>query len=327
MLGNLDFRRIPAQFVAALVEGFHLLAELVLGDRHVVPDIGVADGDAHEDLLAGAPDQDRRTPGRLGLAERVLHLEMFALEGRGLLRPHALQDLDALVEAPHARSQGREGVAVGFEFGLEPAGPESHDHPTPRDMVDGGDLLGQHGGIAEEGRGDEGAELQVFGDRGDCGEQGPPLQDRDSGVWHAVNVVAHPGGIEAEAVEFHGTIPGFGPIAFDLGQGDAEVQGMGHGGSPRDWIVGLGGDPPRRARGRPQSIAEIVRAGKGAAAPGRGLFRYPRSPFVLASCSGMGPQAFGASIDPKRRRNAQPCPNSTTSRSLNTGSPAPLFES
>ena len=181
--------------------------------------------DAHQDSFPAPPDQHGR--GRLGLrlAHDVANLEVAAFEGHLLLGPHALHDLDRLFEGGQAVAELGEGQTVLGELRLEPARTKAGCGTAVRDVIQGGDLFGEHGRIAKEGRSNQGAELHVLRDRCHGREQRPGFQDREVRLGHPVEVVADPDGVEAETVEFDGRGPSFVPAAFDLGQGGSEAYG------------------------------------------------------------------------------------------------------
>jgi hypothetical protein len=104
-----------------------------------------------------------------------------------------LQDQHHLLEGAQPFARARERRAGTLELGLEPARAEPcHHAATAGDLVDGGDLLGEDGRIAKEGRRDQRSEPRVLRDGGHRGELAPGLQDRELWHRHAVDVVAEP---------------------------------------------------------------------------------------------------------------------------------------
>ena len=128
----------------------------------------------------------------------------------------------------HPLSQRRKGRTRAYKLRLEPAGAEPEDAAPTRDVVDRRDLLGEDGRISEVGWCDERAELDVFGDRSHGRELGPGLEDGQVRQGHAVHVVAHPDGIEAEQVELECSVSCLLPGPFDLWQRDSEANGSTH---------------------------------------------------------------------------------------------------
>src|SRR5262249_56606902 len=97
---------------------------------------------------ATATDRDRRPPHRLGLAPGLVDVRVLAREGGLLLGPQALQHLAGLLERLQPLGDRREGCAVRLVLRREPSAPEPHDRAAVRDLVDGRDLLREHGGVA-----------------------------------------------------------------------------------------------------------------------------------------------------------------------------------
>lgn len=188
----------------------------------------MARGDPHEHLLPAASDQDRGAPNGLGLVDRVLQPEVASFEAEALLAPQALQDLRSFLERLHALCQRRERVAVALELGLEPARAEADDGAAVRDVIDGRDLLREDGGIAEEGRRDQRSEADTLGLGAHGGELAPRLEDRQGRHGDAVDVIACPDRVVAQAIELPGRLARLLPAALDLRQRHPELAALRH---------------------------------------------------------------------------------------------------
>ena len=120
-----------------------------------------------------------------------------------------------------------EREAVGRVFRLVPAGAEAQDQPTAADLVEGGGLLGEHGGVVEAGRGDQRPDLHPFGDRGDRREGGPrlPWPPRRLVVTAIQEMVADPDRVEPDLLGGARHLAQLRPARhpLDLGQLDADL--------------------------------------------------------------------------------------------------------
>src|SRR5262245_15204442 len=178
LLRDLQRIEVAADLRAASAKRLDRRAKLGLEGGQVVPDVGVAGGDAHQHALAAAADENLGRAHRLRLAHRVAHRYVPALEGDALLRPQPLQRDGRLLERPETVREPREGTPVRLELGREPAGAEPDDRPAARDVVERRDLLREHGRVAEERGRDESSQADASGDRRHGRELGPRLEDR-----------------------------------------------------------------------------------------------------------------------------------------------------
>ena len=160
-----------------------------------VEPVGVPGRQAHH-AGPGSPDPDGRTRplGRLGRADRVVDAVVLAVEGRAIVLPEALRDLDALAELIHAIAGRREVVPVGSVLIFLPPGADPEFEPAAGDVVDARRHLRLERGVAVLDGGDEDTES----DRGrvprESGEERPRLEavaiGRPTGT--AEEMVAYP---------------------------------------------------------------------------------------------------------------------------------------
>ena len=133
-----------------------LAGEVLWRDERDVPAVGVAGGDGQGAALAAAtyPDGEARLH-RTRLAAGVLEREPLALEGGPLVVQQAPDALHSLFQDVEARARRREGDAVGVVLDLAPSCPQPHVGSAAREVVDGGDGVGQHGRVAIAGAVDQ----------------------------------------------------------------------------------------------------------------------------------------------------------------------------
>ena len=84
----------------------------------------------------------------LRLVDRATHLEVFALKGRVVLRPHAVDDLQRIAQLLQARRPVGIGVAVGAILVLVPARADTEDQPPVAHHVHGRGHLRQQCRVA-----------------------------------------------------------------------------------------------------------------------------------------------------------------------------------
>jgi len=104
---------------------------------------------------------------RFRLEDRVLDMEIPAVKGRSLLRPHREDQPNSLLHLPdpHRRAR-RELPAVLPVFGLEIAGADAAGQPSPADQIDAGGDLGEMRRIAIGDLGGERRQTNAAGHRG-----------------------------------------------------------------------------------------------------------------------------------------------------------------
>src|SRR3954447_2479484 len=122
-----DVVAVPEQHVALVRELVGLAAEVRV--RRVLRD------DAQRLALTATADPDGRVRllERLRIALRAAHGEVRALVGRVGLGPHALHDLDAVLEHRDAGAGRRELVAVRLVLALVPTGADAPVEPAAGD--------------------------------------------------------------------------------------------------------------------------------------------------------------------------------------------------
>ncbi len=109
--------------------------------------VGVAGGEADAARAAAAADDQVRARA----LERLR-------QDRAVVAPLRPDQLELLLQQLHARADRREGEPVRLVLGLQPAGAEPELHAPARHVVGGDDDLGELGGVAEGGGGDQRAE-------------------------------------------------------------------------------------------------------------------------------------------------------------------------
>ena len=115
-----------------------------------------------------ASDMDGDTAvGRLGVAADVGEGHELADVGGVVAGPERPEDLDVLVGAG---APPGEGDAEGVELLLQPAHTDAQLDPAARQVVEGGQLLGQDQRVAQGQDQDAGAEAQGLRGRGDKGQ-------------------------------------------------------------------------------------------------------------------------------------------------------------
>src|SRR6266849_8751987 len=113
--------------------------------------VGQTGDRAKRHLFAAAGDHHRRTRllHWLRLEDRVLDMEIPAVEGRPWLGPHLQDQLDRFLHLSDARRRPREELpAVLLVFILEKAGPDAERQPSPTDQIDAPRDLGEMRGIS-----------------------------------------------------------------------------------------------------------------------------------------------------------------------------------
>ena len=183
-----------------------LVPEGVGGHEGNVPAVGVARHELQRDLLAVAAEPDRE-PGllRLRLAARVAELEELAVEVDDVLGEERPDALHLLLELAEPDGRGRERDAVGVELALVPAGAEAEGDPAVGEVVDGGDRLREHRGVAVAGAVHEAAAAHVGRGHRQGGMGGEPLEALGPrfriGDVGRVEVVPHRDPAEAETLD------------------------------------------------------------------------------------------------------------------------------
>ena len=180
---------VAADVVAVGEEHLPLVRERGLVDEGDVDGVGPARGDPQGAALALASYPDGQLGlHRLGLAPRLVQLEVGALEGRDLVPQQAAHALDALLEHVHPHLHRWERDAVGLVLDLAPARAEPEIGPAARELVDGADGVGEDRRVAVADGVHEGAASHRAGVAGQRGVRGHGLQ--------ALGVVAGVGGVE-----------------------------------------------------------------------------------------------------------------------------------
>src|SRR5205823_63165 len=150
--------------------------------------VGQARDRAQRHLFAAAGDHHRRTRFLYGLRleDRLLDVEIPAVEGRAWLGPHLENELDRFLHLPDAGCRlRRELPAVLLVFILEKAGTDAERQPSPADQIDARRDLGEMRGIAITDRRAKGGDTDTTGDGGQPRQNGPAFQDRLVGRAHA----------------------------------------------------------------------------------------------------------------------------------------------
>jgi len=154
---------------------------------------------ARATLLAAVAADDEREGvlHRAGQGDRVVEAVVAAGEADPLAAPEQAHHLDRLLQHLGALALRREGDAQGSVLDVVPAGAHADLEAAAAQLVDGGHLAGQHGGVAEGRRRDQGAEADAGGVAGQRGERGPGFQRRARRVGVEVEVVAAEEGVVA----------------------------------------------------------------------------------------------------------------------------------
>src|SRR2546426_10536313 len=142
--------------------------------------VGQTGDRAQRHLFAAAGDHHRRTRllNRLRLEDRILDVEIPAVEGRTWLGPHLENEPDRFLHLPDAgRRLRRELPAVLLVFILEKAGTDAERQSSPADQIDARRDLGEMRGIAITDRPSQGGETNTAGDSGQPPQNGPAFQE------------------------------------------------------------------------------------------------------------------------------------------------------
>ena len=178
--------------------------------RH--PAVAVLGGQAGR-ARGGPAVPERHRGARLGLdGDAVEGVDVVAV-GDPVLGEQAAQDVGV---GPHQAHPVHPGHVDHVELVVEGAGPEAQHHPVAHQRAQGADADGGVHRMAERDQ-RAGAQGDVLGDRADGGEGGERLVEGDVGRLHLGvglehQVVAHPQGVEAEALGQHRAVE-HGPAA------------------------------------------------------------------------------------------------------------------
>src|ERR1700687_4107848 len=139
----------------------NLLPEFVDAPAEV-PAVRMLCDDAQQHLLTAAADHDRGIGFlyRLWIAPRVGDAEVFPGERRSFFGPHALADVQGLIELTQPRPDGGKLVPVGDELLSVPSAPQSELQTPAADVIDAARHLGHQCGWAISVAGDQRAEAQ-----------------------------------------------------------------------------------------------------------------------------------------------------------------------
>ena len=175
--GARDGPGVPALLRAPVVE------DRVLGlprgriDVGRVPAVGVLRRRPDRTLLAEAADPDGQAPlDGLGIATRVVELEVLALEVRDRLVEKHAQDLYGFLQVVLADTDPLEGDAEALVLVLVPAGADADLATAAREMVDGADGLGEDARVAVVDADDERAHAHVLRVERDRGHRADGLE-------------------------------------------------------------------------------------------------------------------------------------------------------
>ena len=275
-----------------VVDALDAVADLVGGEGGGEPAVAPASDAAEGGLGAPAYPHGHGVLVRLGLDGGVVDGVVAALEGDVVLAPEAAHEVEGLVGAAGALLDvGAAGLELVGGVGAETDGGE---HTALADEVDGGDFLGEDGGITEGQGEDAVAELHTLGAGGDSGHDGHRLH----AVGGGDDAVGQPDGVGGGVLdhvdvvpEDLGVLPGEGPAEEADAQAnlhDARLSG-GRGRVRPRW------DDTRRAAGAPSDCPK----GEGAPRMTRTPCRREAAPLAL------GPlHQFLRAGDEGRRRSA-----------------------
>ena len=146
-------------------------------DIRGVPAVGILGRGADGALLPLPADPDGQALlERLGIAPRVVELEVVALEvGDGLVEERA-ENLHRLLEMILADPDALEGNAEALVLVLVPARPDPEIAAAVGEMIDGAHGLGEHPGVAVVDADDERPYPHVLGVEGDGGHGADRLE-------------------------------------------------------------------------------------------------------------------------------------------------------
>ena len=133
----------------------------------------------------------------------VVDAVVATFERRSFVAEHGPADPERLLETVHPLGDGREVDAEAVVLLLVPGGPDAEHGPPPRQDVEGGDLLGQDGGVPVGHPGDQGPEAGRRRTGGETTEQRVALEHVGVGwsqQWQLVEVIHHPHAVEAGAL-------------------------------------------------------------------------------------------------------------------------------
>ena len=143
-----------------------------------------------------------RTLNRLWCADRVLDPVMLAVVGRAVTRPHALADLQRVLQLLDASASRREFVSVRAVLLRFPSGADAELETSIRHLVDTSDDLREQRGVAVLRRGDEHAETDALRLARESGEERERLEAVAIGNTDrsTEEVIADPERLDADAL-------------------------------------------------------------------------------------------------------------------------------
>jgi hypothetical protein len=125
-----------------------------------VAGVGRTGDHAQGELFPAAGNHDRRVRilHRLRLQDRVVGMEISAMKGCPLVRPHREDELDGFLQLPDAnRRSFWKFPAILPVFGIEPTGADTEREAAAADQVNADCNLGEIGRVAVgHGRGERG---------------------------------------------------------------------------------------------------------------------------------------------------------------------------
>src|SRR5580704_13256372 len=157
--------------------------------------VGQASDRAQRHLFATAGDHHRRTRLLywLRLEDRVLDMEIPAVESRPRLGPQLQDQLDRFLHLPDSRRRPRwERPAILLVFILEKAGADAERQSSPADQIDARRDLGEMRRIAITDRRDQGCQTDAARDSSQPRQDDPAFQERlvrrahEGGLDHVV---------------------------------------------------------------------------------------------------------------------------------------------
>ncbi len=215
---------IPADRLAVALEDLELVPDGGLIAEEVAG-VGVPGHQRERASLAAAADEDRDALAtkRPGNVESLPDPVVAAAEAGGLLDEHGTADLQRLLQAVDPLPHGRVLEPVAGMLVLVPSRADPKDRPPAGDDVQGGDLLGEQGGVAVGHAGDHRAEADLARPRGDPAEQRVGLEHRvcpRADVCDLVEVIHHPHRVEARLLGRSGDV---GDPLEEIAVGDSSV--------------------------------------------------------------------------------------------------------
>jgi hypothetical protein len=230
-----DLGRVASDGGAVVVEDGALAAEVRGGEGGARPDVGVLGDDPKAVPFAARPDHDRRMRAldRLRLADRAAEPIAAPVEvERLLLAPEPLDQRAGLGEVGQRLIDRHHVDAVRVVLPVHElrvsriaygaaARADPEDQPPGRDDVDRGRHLGEHGRRANPVTGDDHAQPQPAGLRGERRQQRPRLE---GGTGHVAaqrhEVIPEPGVLEL------GHAVRLAPYPQDLRIAEARLAGL-----------------------------------------------------------------------------------------------------